>query len=750
MSTLKKRTYTEFSTKQNFKCDCKRAVVFDKCMRRIDPILRATYERRREIVDKHSPNRRVSQADSTNKTRSRIVTKTNKGERCSNSREGTMELVPLVVPIQPTDSRAVDIELDSMAAKVQVSSTEDHTYILPCTNNSLVRDCHRLMTVSDTNGVCKCKAHGRNDTPLAGVVCIDTTEASIWDAEKSQVGEPKNGNEAYRGKYGSELCLVEHLWEITSSEQLNTFSDNRLSGGIVNSSSKPGTEIGVVSRNTINRAHIREFIHYESEAIGIATPGSDLPAYQWDLENDPPSLTIGKVALSSKHQPLIDEHQSRASETCFIPTNIRGSPRLVERITAICTKHKLMFNTKLGKNPALIPPMELEVDETLWCINANKGPPRNQTLEKQSEVQKQVLAMLKNEVISISQAEYYSQVHLTPKPTSSHSDAISPDVTQNEGSINKTTVQSNFSAAVKTGWRFCIDFRGLNACCKGLGWPIPNIRHMLQRLGNKRPKIFGKVDLTAGYHQAPLGKDSRRFSAFMTHMGCFEWNRVAMGLKGAGPWFQGVLAALVLLGLLYFICELYIDDLLIYGDNEDEFCKNLDTVFTRLVKYNITVNPDKCELGVNELEFVGHVMNEKGLTHTREKIEKVLQIPAPERGKDLKSFLGVAVYLCDHIMNYAIIVHPLHLMLKNYSRERRLVWTQEGLDAFEAIKTAINNCSLLYFIDDISPITLYTDASDFGIGGFLSQTIDGPSRTRAIRAAILYMRAIHRRFANIR
>ena len=114
-------------------------------MRRIDPILRATYERRRVILDKHSPNRRVSQADSTNKTRSRIVTKTNKGERCSNSREGTMELVPLVAPSQPTDSRAVDIELDSMASKVQVSSTEDHAYILPCTNNPLVRDCHRSM-----------------------------------------------------------------------------------------------------------------------------------------------------------------------------------------------------------------------------------------------------------------------------------------------------------------------------------------------------------------------------------------------------------------------------------------------------------------------------------------------------------------------------------------------------------------------------------------------------------------------------
>jgi hypothetical protein len=68
---------------------------------------------------------------------------------------------------------------------------------------------------------------------------------------------------------------------------------------------------------------------------------------------------------------------------------------------------------------------------------------------------------------------------------------------------------------------------------------------------------------------------------------------------------------------------------------------------------------------------VGHVVNEQGLTHTRERLDKVLQIPPPEKGKDLKSFLGVAVYVCDHIRNYATKVHPLHVMLKDYSRERR-------------------------------------------------------------------------------
>jgi len=113
-----------------------------------------------------------------------------------------------------------------------------------------------------------------------------------------------------------------------------------------------------------------------------------------------------------------------------------------------------------------------------------------------------------------------------------------------------------------------------------------------------------------------------------------------MGLKGAAPWFQNMLAMVVLATIIYIICELYIDDLLIFGNTEDEFCDNLDQVFTRLVKYNITVNPDKCELGVEQLEFVGHVVNEHGLTHTRERIDNVLQIPPQEKGKDLKSFLG--------------------------------------------------------------------------------------------------------------
>jgi hypothetical protein len=90
-------------------------------------------------------------------------------------------------------------------------------------------------------------------------------------------------------------------------------------------------------------------------------------------------------------------------------------------------------------------------------------------------------------------------------------------------------------------------------------------------VGAKRPTIFGSMDLTSGYHQGPVSPTSVKYSAFITHMGLFEWLRVPMGLKGAGSYFQAAIATVVLAGLLYINCELYMDDILIYASSDAEF-----------------------------------------------------------------------------------------------------------------------------------------------------------------------------------
>ena len=70
-----------------------------------------------------------------------------------------------------------------------------------------------------------------------------------------------------------------------------------------------------------------------------------------------------------------------------------------------------------------------------------------------------------------------------------------------------------------------------------------------------------------------------------------------MGLKGAPSYFQHVMQSEVLHGLQYDICEIYIDDIIIFADSEEELPENLRKVLERFSKHNISVSPEKCSFG---------------------------------------------------------------------------------------------------------------------------------------------------------
>ncbi len=106
---------------------------------------------------------------------------------------------------------------------------------------------------------------------------------------------------------------------------------------------------------------------------------------------------------------------------------------------------------------------------------------------------------------------------------------------------------------------------------------IELIQQIINRIGTLKPKVFGIIDFTAGYHQTPLHPDSQECTAFITQYGLFEWNRVTqrlMGLKGSGPFFQRSMAIRVLAGYVTRICEIYIDDVLIHGPTDNVYLEN--------------------------------------------------------------------------------------------------------------------------------------------------------------------------------
>ena len=224
--------------------------------------------------------------------------------------------------------------------------------------------------------------------------------------------------------------------------------------------------------------------------------------------------------------------------------------------------------------------------------------------------------MLRQGIIRKSTSPHYSQVLLVPKPDNT--------------------------------FRMCVDYGAFNDCTPDASWPIPNIAEMLRRIGSRRPNFFGIMDLTQGYHQAPLSNTTKAYTAFITFAKVYDFTRLPLGPKRAPSYFQEIMATVVLVGLIYMICEMYIDDTNI------EFVSRLRFVFERFRKHNLYLKANKCYFGFKELEFVGKVLSGEGLKISRTKIQSVLDFPLPTVGEQLKSFLGAVNYLR---VNYQSFYH---------------------------------------------------------------------------------------------
>jgi hypothetical protein len=212
-------------------------------------------------------------------------------------------------------------------------------------------------------------------------------------------------------------------------------------------------------------------------------------------------------------------------------------------------------------------------------------------------------------------------------------------------------------------------------------------------------------------------------------MGVFEWLRVPMGVKPAANFFHNTMASIVLLGLVFVICEVYLDDILVYGKDAEEYLTNLRSVFERFRRYKITINPDKCLFGVTSLEFLGHTINENGISFAQTKLDSVVNFVKPENVKQLRSFIGLVNYFRDHVRNYSHVLKPLQDVLtqalKQGNSKTMIKWVKEAETSFQQIKDAVNSCPLLFFLNEDAPIFLHTDASDYAIGGYLFQLVEG-------------------------
>lgn len=147
-------------------------------------------------------------------------------------------------------------------------------------------------------------------------------------------------------------------------------------------------------------------------------------------------------------------------------------------------------------------------------------------------------------------------------------------------------------------WRFCVDYRRLNTISVKDVYPLPRIEETLSRMDNAC--IFSAMDLESGYWQVPMHNDAKAKTAFVTPGGLYQFLVMPFGLASAPGTFQRMMN-LVLAGLRWTICLVYLDDIIVYAAGVDEHLKRVRQVLTALQDAGLKIKLVKCKFGAREV-----------------------------------------------------------------------------------------------------------------------------------------------------
>ena len=271
--------------------------------------------------------------------------------------------------------------------------------------------------------------------------------------------------------------------------------------------------------------------------------------------------------------------------------------------------------------------------------------------------------------------------------------------------------------------RICGDYRILNKYLVVRGDQAPTIDSLKTKFGGA--KIFSSLDFNESFLQVKLTEDSMKYTAFLFDGTPYEFTRLPFGTKDS---MQGFLAAArcALEGTEEFVAA-YVDDILVFSRTPEEHKKHLEIVFRKIDAAGMTLKLKKCKFFQDETKFLGFVINGEGIRPDPKKVLPIQNFPVPTCKVDVQSFLGVVNYYRCHIPYCADISYPLARLTGNVEFE----WGPREQSAFEKLKSEMCRLLLEAHPDFSRPFYVMTDASKYGIGGFVYQ-IDDDQNPRII------------------
>ena len=267
--------------------------------------------------------------------------------------------------------------------------------------------------------------------------------------------------------------------------------------------------------------------------------------------------------------------------------------------------------------------------------------------------------------------------------------------------------------------RICIDFRRVNKLSRFDSEPMIRPQDIFSRIS--QDKYYSKFDMTKGYWQIPMRKQDIAKTSFVTPDGCYEFVKMPFGLMNSGATFTRMMRRL-LEGVRNV--EHYIDDCLVHTESWEQHMETLREFLGRVRRAKLTVRPSKCEMGFENMEFVGHEVKKGEIGLHADNIKKIREAPRPKTKTQVRSFLGLTGFYRGYIDKYAEIAEPLTDLTKKKS-PNVIKWGETQEKAFSILKRLLVAEPILRLPDMTKPFLLRTDASDAGIGAVLLQQHEG-------------------------
>lgn len=263
-------------------------------------------------------------------------------------------------------------------------------------------------------------------------------------------------------------------------------------------------------------------------------------------------------------------------------------------------------------------------------------------------------------------------------------------------------------------FRFCTDYRKVNAKTKPDSFPLPRMEDCVDRVGSAR--FVTKLDLLKGYWQVPLTPRAAEISAFVTPDCFMQYSVMSFGLRNAPATFQRLMCK-VLSGVPN--CEVYLDDIVLYSSSSwSDHIQLILTVFERLRDASLTLNLAKCEFGKATVTYLGKQVGQGQVRPVEAKIQAISEFPTPRTKREVRRFLGMSGYYRSFCRNFSDVVLPLTNLLRN---SMDFQWSVDCEAAFQNAKTLLCSAPVLAAPNFDLPFKLEVDASATGTGAVLLQ-----------------------------